>query len=293
MGIFDKTQSGVLSQYDKDLVYTAVQIREINEIIADAGYSFDPGQNIFYSTLNPWQRELGYCSLYDEASTPIGLVFDCEPVRFEYGGKRWMIELWKGQYGITTGGEIGIYTAAGPDLEIPGVFDGTFYNCADDKDHLSMAYTLLKNNEVLFYRAARHWWLTGFKLGEYTEPSELTMEVSITFKDQLMRDAFLNALYEIGYTEKEVRYGSNTVLFLFAEPHSEQPLTRKSFISYFVMQRLQSYVDSYKKITDSADNIYDSLFALKGASPQLFDLIVNMGRQKALFSMHDTILQYL
>mgnify|MGYP000621142798 CR=1 FL=1 len=30
---------------------------------------------------------------------------------FDYQGKTWLLEFWKGQYGINTGAEIGIYRA--------------------------------------------------------------------------------------------------------------------------------------------------------------------------------------
>ena len=49
------------------------------------------------------------------------MIIDCEPICFMYGGKNWMIELWKGQYGLETGGEIGVYNAAEnrPPTQIP------------------------------------------------------------------------------------------------------------------------------------------------------------------------------
>jgi hypothetical protein len=53
-----------------------------------------------------------------------------------------------------------------------------------------MSYVLKKNGETLFTRQAKHWWLTGFRLGEFSEPYELTMEVSVTLKDVFMRNAF-------------------------------------------------------------------------------------------------------
>jgi hypothetical protein len=289
----EKAQCGVLSESDRASAYTPLELAEIRHILADTGYAFDPRQNIFYSILNPWQRKLGYCSFYDEASTPIGLVFDSEPIRFEYGGKMWMIEFWKGQYGITTGGEIGIYTKIGPEADIIGLPDATFYNCAEDEDHLSMAYTLLKNDEVLFNRAARHWWLTGFMLGEYAEPSDLSMEISITFKNMAMRDAFLSELFNIGYTESEVRYGSNTVLILFTQPHSKQPLTRNAVVSAVAMQTLHNNVEEYRKIVGVKSNMYDILTAVKEESPLLYDLILKMGRQEELYRQFESASQLL
>ena len=37
------------------------------------------------------------------------MVTQFEPIYFDYDGKTWLIEFWKGQYGINTGAEIGIY----------------------------------------------------------------------------------------------------------------------------------------------------------------------------------------
>ena len=39
------------------------------------------------------------------------MVFDALPIYFDYRGRTWLIELWKGQYGINTGAELGIYHA--------------------------------------------------------------------------------------------------------------------------------------------------------------------------------------
>lgn len=277
---------------DKLIIYSAVQLEEIREMLAETGYEYDPRQDIFYSTIDPWQRKLGYCSLYDEAAIPLGMVFDCEPVRFKYGGKNWMIELWKGQYGITTGGEIGVYTTTGPIIEIPGIFNGTLYFCADDSDNLSMTYTLLKNNEVMFSRAARHWWLTGFRLGEYADPEDLTIEASITLKDAAMRDAFLAALHEMGYGDNEVRSGGNTVLILFKEPHSKQPLTRTGIINSMALQGLKNNVALYKSAAGGINSIYD-IFMLIRQTPQLFDLVLGMGRKKEIADIYEAIAQNL
>lgn len=288
----EQTYCGVLAEADQVIVYSAVQLQGIREILADTGYEYDPMQNIFYSTLNPWQRKLGYCSLYDEAAIPLGMVFDCEPVRFTYGGKKWMIELWKGQYGITTGGEIGVYTTTGPSVDIPGVLNGTFYTCADDNDNLSMTYTLLKHKKVLFSRAARHWWLTGFVLGEYAEPEDLTMEASITFKDVQMRDAFLAELYDIGYKDHEVRYAGNTALILFRKPHSKQPYTRNGLTSNMVLKGLKNNIEIYRNVKGDLNNMYEILMALKGV-PLLFDNLFKLGRQKELVGVYESIAQYL
>ena len=75
----------------------------LDELIAPFGYAYLPAQDIFTSRLDVWQRDFGYCTLYDKAAFRFNMVFDCLPVYFEYDGRTWLLELWKGQYGINTG----------------------------------------------------------------------------------------------------------------------------------------------------------------------------------------------
>jgi hypothetical protein len=65
---------------------------DLDKIIAIGGYSYDPQQDIFYSNMDAWQREFGYCRLYDEAATPLRLIMDCEPIYFDFKEKHWLIE---------------------------------------------------------------------------------------------------------------------------------------------------------------------------------------------------------
>lgn len=277
----------------EDGSYTDPQIEAITELLADTGYAYDWQQNIYYSVLNPWQRKLGYCSLYDEWATPLGMVFDCEPVRFEYNGKKWLVEFWKGQYGITVGAEIGIYNTTGPDLAIPGVFKGTFYHSAGDDEDLDMAFTLLRDGEAFFTRADKHWWLTGFTLGEYCEPSSLTLEASVTFRDLGMQDAFIDALRKLGYRQDDIKRSDDTVTFLFAKPRSKQPAMRKGPVKYMTMIRVRALVAEYRKLTSGLTNMYDILMTLRDKSPLLYYLAINIGKPKELFKSYETIRKYL
>lgn len=265
------------------------QLEEIEQMLEDTGYAYDPEQNIYYSVMNPWQREMGYCSLYDEWSTPLGLVFDCEPVRFKYQGERWLIEFWKGQYGITVGGEIGVYKTAEPDLDIPGFFNGAFYNSVSDDELLDMTFVLRKKNQLMFSRADRHWWLTGFVLGEYSDPSQLTMEAAVTLRDKEMRDLFMASLSDLGYKDEEIYYSGNTVQFTFAQPHSKQPSMRLGQISNLTLRRNQGFVAKYKEMTKGQTNMYDILTTLKAESPFLYYLAIDAGRQMELFKPYKEI----
>ena len=82
----------------------------VAQAVSLAGFSYDPGQDIMYSRHDALQRRLGYAYGYDATALGISADIDCEPIFFDHGGKHWMIELWKGQYGLMSGCEIGVYT---------------------------------------------------------------------------------------------------------------------------------------------------------------------------------------
>jgi len=265
----------------------------LGQTIAAAGYAYDPRQDIFYSRMDAWQKEYGYCELYDEACAPLSMIVDCEPIRFEYAGKRWMIELWKGQYGMTTGCEVGVYNTDGPDLDLPGVFNGTFYNAVDQDDYLYISYALRKKRRILFTREGKHWWLTGFVLGMFSEPYELMMEVAITMKDRIMLNAFVNALKDLGYSEYEYRVIQNTVWILYDKPHSPQPLTRIEVTDRLTQRKNQILCETYQDLTKGARNTLEKISTLRKKSPELFDLIINMGKPLQLFKNYDLIKNHI
>ncbi|SDH06727.1 DUF4474 domain-containing protein [Desulfosporosinus hippei] len=262
---------------------------ELDKVVEIAGYDYDSVQDIFYSTMNPWQRKIGYCRLFDEAAAPLGMIIDCEPIHFEYNNKKWMIGLWKGQYDLVSGGEIGVYTEAF-DLKIPGFFTGTFYNCASDSDLLQMSFVLKKKGKVLFRREGEHWWLTGFKLGEFSEPSDLTMDININLKNRLMRDAFIAGLYNAGYSKADLTINGNSVSFLYATPHSEQPVTRTVATDRIIQRKNELFCAKYQEITQGLDNLQDRVAAIEEQAPELYQKIIKMGKAKPLFGIYETVL---
>jgi len=262
---------------------------DFNEAIKVAGYAYDELQDIFYSTMDAWQRKMGYCRLYDEAAAPMGMIIDCEPIYFDYEGKRWLIELWKGQYDLTTGAEIGIYTTEDPDIDIPEVFTGTFFQCAKDEDHLEMAYYLKKNGRKLFRREDKHWWLTGFKLGEFSEPSELIMYLTITLKNEEMRDAFIGGLNNAGYSEGEILVSGNTVGMIFDKPRTPQPISRTKETDKLIQMKNRFMCDEYQKITGPYETFPEKLKAVQKQSPELFDAIFSMGKANKMYDSYKKI----
>ena len=185
------------------------------------GFTYDPEQDIIVSRMNAPQRKFGYCWAYDVSAPALGIIIDAEPLYFNYGGRNWMIELWKGQYGLESGGEIGVYYRnAGPLGMKP-----KWYKCASNADRLSMRFELIRRGTTLLTRGQEiHWWLTGFRWGVFSELDDLKMQASITLKDKQMREAFQGALQECGYTRHTA--SGRTVEFTFAKPKTRQPMIR-------------------------------------------------------------------
>lgn len=268
-------------------------LSSVNESLEVLGYAYDPHQDIFYSTLDPWQKNYGYCRLYDEAAAPLGMIIDCEPIYFDYNGRKWLIEFWKGQYDLTTGCEIGVYSTDKPKLIIPGVFNGTFYDSVDSEDFLKISYSLLKNRKSLFVRKGTHWWLTGFKLGLFSEPSELSMYIMITLKDRTMRNAFLQGLKNAGYSDRERLVDENTVKLIFNKPHTPQPISRTNATDAPIQKKNKLLCDKYREITKGYVTMEDKLKAVHEKAPDLYGHIIGLGKPKELFNIYETIKKYL
>lgn len=266
---------------------------EIFAIIRDAGYAYDSTQDMFYSILDPWQRKMGYCRLYDEASAPLNMIIDCEPIYFEYGGKRWLVEFWKGQYAMCVGGEIGVYNTDGPDLDIPGFFNGTFYNCAGNNELMYMSYTLVRNGEVLLRRKGRHWWLTGFKLGEFAEPSDLIMYLSIALKNIAMRNAFIKGLTEAGYSEKEIMVEGCMVSLVYGKPRNPQPLSRIPEVDWIIQRKNEFLCDEYRRVTAGYEGFPEKMAALREQAPELYEAALHLGRARELFTGFEKLSDFL
>ena len=204
---------------------------KVAKTVYAVGFQYDTEQDIIFSRMDAWQREFGYAYAYDLAApATISAVIDCEPIFFRYDDKDWMIELWKGHYGLETGGEIGVYVRS---RQWP-VLDATighrphdpanakFFECANDSERLEMSFTLNRDGTPLFRRGPeKHWWLTGFKWGVLSTPEQLTMDVEIVFPTAKMGKAFVAALEKSGY--QDIHLSVRSVRFTFAKPVSVQP----------------------------------------------------------------------
>lgn len=201
---------------------------QINYLVEPLGYAYNPHQDIFTSHINAPQKLFGYHTFYDFAATFFNMVFDYETIYFDYRGRTWLIELWKGQYGINSGCELGIYYA--DQILDPADYDNTHFEAVSAKDMLTVSLELYKEtpySSLIGSHQSKHWWLTIFKLGSYSKPSELSVDVSITFPEYRMLISFLESFQK---TLPDTPYVVNgyRIRFPFHESTRSYRFTRKA-----------------------------------------------------------------
>lgn len=163
------------------------------------GYLYDAQGNYFYTAADPWQRVAGYNEVYDVIAPFTLINYDTERVYFSWNNKDWLVQFWKGQYGLVFyGAEIGVYNK-------PSSRTIPHYDCATDDDMLKMSMTFIKRKNVfssktdwveVFTRPyGEYWWCTGFipgnVMGNY---QNLRIDARITMEDYDMLVAFKKGL---------------------------------------------------------------------------------------------------
>lgn len=164
----------------------------LNELAEPLGYCYYASQDIITSHPQAWQREFGYTALFDYAAPHFNMVFDFLPVYFDYQEKTWLIEFWKGQYGINTGAEIGVYYA--DRLLSEEEYGTAHFTAVSDEDMLQMSLCLNKDGCPLAALSEKTWWLTAFSMARFSRPGDLYVNLSVIFPNFEMLHAFLYAL---------------------------------------------------------------------------------------------------
>ena len=194
----DVTKIVFQKQEDQDSIYTE-ELKNIGLI----GYLYDPVNECFYTADDPWQRNFGYSEVYDAAAGVTLMIIETLRIKFPYKDKDWMIQAWKGQYGlILIGAEVGVYNKP-KDRKLE------HYDCADDGDKLRMEMEMERLEDVngkqqwkrILYRPyGEYWWITGFVFGnELGNMDKLRVNVRITMKDYEMLSGVTKSLESQGY----------------------------------------------------------------------------------------------
>ncbi len=196
------------------------KINILNELIRPLGFFYDECADAFFTRTDAWQHEFGYRALFDRTAPRFHMVFDCEPVYFDYDERTWLIEFWKGQYGINTGGEVGVYCADG--FLAPEQYPYAQFHGVPESRMLPMSIELKRRGKLLLDAQKLHWWLAGFRLGEFSRPGELTMDISLTFPDDSMMYSFVDSLRKMGYGDCDLCLCGHTVSLTFSVPHTKR-----------------------------------------------------------------------
>ena len=242
------------------------KVKKVNNALSPFGFEFCLEQDIVISKNNPWQRDVGYHDLYDLKSPLFNIIMDCEPIYFDYNHKHYRMEFWKGQYGITTGAEIGLYVLEDNHHK---------YRAATDEERLNMSFVLFKKC-FLFSRCDLSWWLTGFDVGLFSKPKDLKLRACINFPNQEMQIAFVEGLLNAGYTKNKIDICYTEVCFNICEPLNYKLNYRHKLIKLFI--QIINYLNCsiYMFITRYFNRTIDKLTYLILMAPHLYKLIIRL-----------------
>lgn len=264
------------------------KIHDLNKMLDPYGFLFEPVQEIFYSKIDAWQRKHGYCKLYDELAPSFNMVMDCEPVTFQYDKREWLIEFWKGQYGMLTGAEIGVYVANKGSSDSNPI-TGTVYEAVSDEERLAMSFRLIKERKTVVVRRGYHWWLTGFRVAEFSKPKQLSMDWEILFPNISMRDAFIGGLYKIGYNRYELWIDGTSVGGTFSRPKTKQPRRRHRCQVWLVQKMNRHNCKVFIRKTHMFERMIDKLDYVRLCFPLLYRLVLAFGKMRKLPKMQKKV----
>lgn len=171
------------------------------------GFNYNLKELTLYATVNCWMRDFGFCVLYDIMANSMPAVFNYNTrrFRFDYDGAEWMIQIWKGNYFMSNGGEVGLYRREKGSI-------GDFYECAEDEYLIPMSMQILHGDKLLVNMPEQlHWWINGFNMsGTLYRPSSLTMKFTVEMPDEEMLKAFCEAIdnhyrHDVTYTVDGLR----------------------------------------------------------------------------------------
>ncbi len=167
-----------------------------------AGYLYDPDEKCFYTSSDPWQRKVGYNEIFDVISPVTFIDFDTVRFGFDYNDKNWIIQMWKGQYGLFFyGAEIGVYNK-------PADRTIEHYDSVPDEDRLMMSMDFYNKDVRKFSRPYySYWWCTGFIPGNvFGAFSNLRVDARITMKDYDMLVAFKDSIDSNEAAAEDITY---------------------------------------------------------------------------------------
>lgn len=260
------------SKYKVSQMEMPQKIELLNELAEPFGFFYDEREDVFSSYRDAWQRKNGYTEFFDKAAASANMVIDAWPVYFDYDGKTWLIEFWKGQYGINTGGEVGIYHTKEP---IPPYFySAAHYEAVEDDEMPDICCRLERKGEKVYEYCERHWWLTGFRMGTFSKPSDLRMLATLTFEEHGMAQALFEGLRQSGEPRSKYRICGREVCVKMDFSKKHAPLTRLH--RFFVQLINRFYCSCYLVLTKPYANTVERMIFLYYLLPGCFHRMLRL-----------------
>lgn len=246
------------------------------------GYRYDAYQDLFIARQDAPQKVFGYNTFYDLSAPYFNMIFDYETIYFDYNGRTWLIEMWKGQYGINTGCELGIYYA--DKIILPKDYSTTHFHSVEKKDMpditLELIHTPHKKPEytIIGREHDHHWWLTMFKMGRYTKPQELLVNTAIRFKDRYMLYSFLNS-FEKALPYVTYNVNNLTVHFTFYQSRRSYSFFRR-MVRRIALTFCHLYCLIFNYLTRAFESSQDKLLYLYYYLPFIVRLLFKQKSKK-------------
>ncbi len=231
------------------------KVRLLNGLTEPSGFIYDTHWDVFTSRTDAWQRKFGYEMLFDRIAAGVNMVLDTWPVYFDYEGRTWLIEFWKGQYGINTGAETGIYHADG--IVPPHLYKYAHFDAVADEEMPWIRCRLTRNGREVFALEKYHWWLTGFRMGTFSEPEELELAVAVRFRESEMASAFLEGLGRSGHPEDCYHISRNEVHIRmnFSEKVALLPRIHRRLVQIMNRFYCRLYIRATRPFTKTVDRM--------------------------------------
>lgn len=230
-------------------------VHEKNDILdhlaKPLGFLYEPVEDIFATRLDAPQKLFGYTHFYDLSAPYFNMIFDYETIYFNYNSKTWLIEIWKGQYGISTGCELGIYCS--DSILSPKEYKSELFHAVAANDMLNISLQL---NQIsphsqqlteLAFQTQKHWWLTVFKPGTYTKPKNLSLSIGLHFKNYAMLHSFYESLLQT-LPHIHCRISGLSIYFTYARSDRRYTVWQK-YLRNFALISCHLYCFLYNCIT--------------------------------------------
>lgn len=267
---------------------TDEKCEKLDELVKPFGYCYYCKQGFFSSRLDAWQQRAGYTELYDVMAVHFQMVFDRLPVYFDYDGKTWRIEFWKGQYGINTGAEIGIYHA--DRIIDPGQYKTTFFSCAKQEELLSLSFSLFRKDGHILRISKCHWWLTAFLTGCFSKPSDLFMKSTLIFPDEEMCQAFQEGAIRAGVSPTDLFSCGRKLTIRFTNSPVDTFRLSTRFFRWFSQQVNRLFCAVFRFVTRPFERTEDRLLYLYYYLPFAFRKLLRLRRfNKRCHQKHRTL----